>query len=295
MLAAFLGAPLALLVACSTILGIDDTGYDGDAGAADAMEASATDASARDAARADAPELDASSGACGSGLKSCIVCVPAASPATGCSPTTCQACRVGAHAAAACVGSTCGIGACEAPFLDCDRNPANGCEINPRRGDPDNCGACGKKCAAGLLCQPNGGCATTCDAPATACDGGCVNTSADPQNCLGCDKVCPGFGAPNTAVTCSGAGCASSCTGGFTDCNGNAADGCECDPTSTCTSGSCQSCTTFLARGCSTGACCQYSYGAPVCTGDLCCIPSRSHCENGAWCCSGVCTFGSCL
>ena len=43
---------------------------------------------------------------------------------------------------------------CNLPgFVDCDRNPVNGCEANVAS-DPNNCGACGvvclnKKCVAG--------------------------------------------------------------------------------------------------------------------------------------------------
>src|SRR5207248_2751921 len=55
----------------------------------------------------------------------------------------CGACGTlcsGRNGAPACSGGACAI-ACAAGFADCDRDPANGCEIHVAV-DPLNCGAC---------------------------------------------------------------------------------------------------------------------------------------------------------
>ena len=48
--------------------------------------------------------------------------------------------------------------------------------------DEDNCGGCGKKCAAGQLCSA-GKCTSFCPAGLTACSGACLNMLSDHQNC----------------------------------------------------------------------------------------------------------------
>jgi hypothetical protein len=44
-----------------------------------------------------------------------------------------------------CVGTTCGVATCTAPFADCDKLYATGCEVNLNT-NIRNCGACGKVC-----------------------------------------------------------------------------------------------------------------------------------------------------
>src|SRR5262245_17748496 len=53
----------------------------------------------------------------------------------------------------------------------------------------DNCGACGKKCAALEKCS-EGACSCI-----TSCDGKCVDLQTDAKNCGACGTVCPGFAA----------------------------------------------------------------------------------------------------
>jgi len=70
----------------------------------------------------------------------------------------CGACGTvcgGANGTAQCINGRCSM-ACLAGWGDCDMNAANGCETNIRT-NPNNCGACGQKCAAGQACV-NGVC-----------------------------------------------------------------------------------------------------------------------------------------
>jgi hypothetical protein len=55
--------------------------------------------------------------------------------------------------------------------------------------DPQNCGVCGKTCAAGSVCS-SGACALSCQAGLTNCAGVCDNLQTDGQNCGVCGKVC---------------------------------------------------------------------------------------------------------
>lgn len=115
--------------------------------------------------------------------------------------------------------------------------------------DPNHCGRCGNVCATGFGCS-GGTCVcakTTCGGSAdggvdggaeAGADGGadggllrCVDVSTDVKNCGLCDKACA---FPNAVSKCALGQCeVASCTPGFVDCDGNAANGCEC-PTDSC-------------------------------------------------------------
>ena len=56
------------------------------------------------------------------------------------------------NAVSSCSAGACAIASCNAGFADCDRNAANGCEINIST-DRANCGACGRACNAGQSCS----------------------------------------------------------------------------------------------------------------------------------------------
>ena len=151
----------------------------------------------------------------------------------------CQTCgRVCAlaHAASVCAGVMgCAVGACDTGFGDCDFDPQNGCEVDQLK-DVSNCGACG------TLCPPvaNGGpgcragvCGIgTCKAGYADCDAkaqnGCeIVTATDVKNCGACGTACAN--PPNAAPACAMGACGlGACNAGYTDCNAQPNDGCEC-------------------------------------------------------------------
>ncbi len=97
----------------------------------------------------------------------------------------------------------------------------------------DHCGGCGTKCtvANGSAACAAGKCAiASCKTPWDNCDGNVANgcetdTTASRENCGGCGKAC---NPKNATGSCALGACkVSSCSAGFGDCNGNAADGCE--------------------------------------------------------------------
>jgi hypothetical protein len=138
-------------------------------------------------------------------------------------PTT-SLCRAGA----------CGLteaDVCPAGRLDCDRNPANGCEAAPAS-DAANCGECGVACrfpnarAACVL----GVCELTCEANRGNCDDNPANgCEADLQNgatsCGSCQTECGEV--ENATNTCVAGRCVFACAPGYADCDGRPDNGCE--------------------------------------------------------------------
>lgn len=147
-------------------------------------------------------------------------------------------CSAAPNAAPACSGGKCKF-SCNAPFLDCNNNPQDGCEINTAT-DINNCGSCGNKCPPGPNGQPacaNGACIfTKCTPPFLTCGAGpsdsCeTNTSNDVNNCAACGNKCPqvAHGTPGCNAGACGIG---SCSGTYRDCNNTPTDGCETDSAS---------------------------------------------------------------
>jgi hypothetical protein len=181
-------------------------------------------------------------GGCASGTKPCGTrCVSISDPAFGCGDPTCGACDL-PRATAACTSLHCAVAACAPGFLDCDGDPANGCEVEESWAVP--CGRCGPRCEGDQVCTPSG-CASscpfplrncggvckdlskspcgacTCGAPAapvplprdpappcevdrSACGGTCVDLRVDARHCGGCDRAC------GSNEICSGATCVAS-------------------------------------------------------------------------------------
>jgi hypothetical protein len=218
-----------------------------------------------------------------------------------------------ANATPICIGGSCAIQACTAPYADCDKAPANGCESDLLT-DVNNCGTCGRVCviANGTAKCVSGTCqVASCTAPYADCDGdptnGCeANTATDAQHCGGC---APCGAVANGAAGCSGGQCViASCTAPFTNCDGVFASGCNvntssdsshcgncataCTSGQTCTNGTCatsnSSCTPPAGACFQSGSmyCCPFAYMACSTRPDLIGPPSPFTCPTGAamWC-----------
>jgi hypothetical protein len=141
---------------------------------------------------------------------------------------------------------TAGVGICAAGEMTCLEDgsgwgPCTG-EVLPQ---PETCNNLDDDCDGdvdeGTICPPlpnaTSGCIggecgiVTCNGGYSDCNGnrddGCETfVLADRQNCGACGHVCPG--GPNGVPSCVQGFCGLSCLPGWSDCNGIAADGCEC-------------------------------------------------------------------
>ena len=208
--------------------------------------------------------------ACDPGFDDCN-----ASTADGCevdlaTTSDCGACGASCaptHATGACGAGTCAVASCDADWLDCDGDPANGCETS--RSSMDDCGACGAVCptrtahTTSVSCTA-GTCSLVCSDSYGNCNGdpldGCEVRLRSVTDCGSCGNACL---LANATPKCSSRGTCEvvSCDPGFDDCDGSPTNGCEAD----------------LDRS-------QIDCG--VCGND---------CGGGMQCCGGVCTSPPCL
>ncbi|MSP60207.1 MAG: hypothetical protein EXR72_07660 [Myxococcales bacterium] len=159
-------------------------------------------------------------------------------------------------------GAGCGVASCNMGFADCDKQAANGCEVDTGK-DLKNCGGCGMACAEvqnGTGACGSGVCGiASCDAGFKDCDlilaNGCeINLNSDVKNCGACAMVCPAVmnGTPACALGKCGV---AQCGGSFQDCDKSPANGCEAalkdDPKN------CGACAIAcpMGVGCAAGAC----------------------------------------
>lgn len=95
--------------------------------------------------------------------------------------------------------------------------------------DPSHCGACGRACpsAEHAVGTCNGGrCELACAAGYGDCGRGCQDLQGDGMNCGACGHACP-F-APHALPLCQEGRCGLDCGAtGYTDCDGDPANGCE--------------------------------------------------------------------
>ncbi len=214
------------------------------------------------------------------------------------------------NATAICTAGACGVTACTPGYVDCNHNPADGCEVNTAT-DNANCGACGMTCSAGMVCSA-GVCVTSCGSGLTPCSGRCTNLLFDPTNCGACGTACPVL--TNASAVCTASGCGMVCNAGYADCDGVTSNGCEAPLTSTTSCGSCANVCPARANAtptCSTGVCgYTCSPGYADCNGlatDGCevntqtsptqcgsCGHACSLSNATAGCVSGACTVASC-
>lgn len=202
---------------------------------------------------------------------------------------------------------------CATNFVDCNKDPADGCETNVGI-DVANCGACGRTCGAananGAGTCLDGQCQFACKTGFADCnrDGadGCetdlLNTA---DHCGTCDTACK---VNHAGAACGNGQCiVGACESGYADCNKKAADGCE---TLLATSADhCGSCDKVCGDGnrvksCAAGSCstaCSPGYHAcgSDCAADdsvAACGASCAVCPAGpngsaAACIAGTCEF----
>lgn len=142
------------------------------------------------------------------------------------------------------LGAACGSVEQTLPCATGSARCGDSCAVIDR--DPNNCGACGNHCSAGLLCD-NGACSARCGSGATDCSGRCLDLRADPKNCGACGKSC------GQGDVCNDGQCLANCPVGLTTCK-SAADGggdnyCANVGSDNANCGSC-------GKSCSTGAAC---------------------------------------
>jgi hypothetical protein len=207
------------------------------------------------------------------------------------------------HQNPTCTGTTCGA-SCATGYGDCNTTAGDGCE-RAITNDVNNCGGCNTKCPTpSATLHQNPTCTgTTCGLACATGYGNCNGTAADGceraitndvDNCGACGKKCP---APATSMNqtadCSGTTCGATCNLGFTDCDANPANGCECGAGIHETA----SCDAILGctKTCDPGF--DDCDGLPGCEVDV--NSDNSHCGNCFTTCptwsGSVCSFGHCV
>lgn len=184
------------------------------------------------------------------------------------------------NADAGCSIGNCTLAKCNGTFQNCDDVLSNGCEADTTK-DAQNCGSCGASCdgvfpnadatCANKVCKLSG-CKPgfgDCDAnPQNGCE---TITTDDPQHCGSCAKVCA---LDHASQKCEASKCGvAGCDGGFADCNGLPADGCEAQLGSD-------------ALHC--GTCdnaCDFAHAASMCNGGAC---GMGACDAGWADCNGL-------
>jgi hypothetical protein len=304
-------AGVAFVAACS----FPDVGFRDDGGADAADATLPADAGGGDApiTTVDGQGPDGAAPACGQTEKTCgVSCVSKLDPNHSCGMPSCDPCGGPAHGIATCDAGQCAV-FCAAPWEDCNGDAADGCEANPKGGDPNNCGSCHATCGNGKFCnQGDAGCGDACAPGSTACGSACVNEKNDPLNCGSCSFACPSW--PNATPVCNDGGCGYTCSDPYSDCNTIAQDGCEANLKADVKN--CGKCKSQCVPGLNAGATCidgTCKYGCldgyTDCNGDVadggdcacaapkvcrsgacvtCGVPGKS-CQKGSDCCSGNC------
>ncbi|MBL8685465.1 MAG: hypothetical protein JNK05_40190 [Myxococcales bacterium] len=266
------------------------------------------------------PNCDTGAGMCTSGCTGAQVrcgaaCVETATDVSNCGSCG-NACPSRPNAMVSCAASACRY-TCNAGFGDCDGNMANGCET--ALNSTTHCGMCGRACsfANGSASCTAGSCALAgCTTGFGNCDGNMTNGCETPLNstthCGMCSRACS---VANGVATCASGTCqVASCNGGFGNCDGNPANGCETNTTNTpahcsnCGNGcpsranastTCSSSTCGFS--CTSGFADCNSNGADGCEANLGTISNCGACGRvcsfanaTALCSAGSCALGAC-
>ncbi len=231
-------------------------------------------------------------------------------------------CDTPANGFAGCVDGRCGVGTCIDRYGDCNGLAADGCE--QELNTAEHCGGCGEGCvpAHGAGSCESGSClVTSCEDGWADCNGraadGCETRLDGSDHCGGCGMTCRLAHVEKTK--CDGEnGCAidkscgeiegctadapeNGCEPGWSDCDGDAKNGCEADLTrlsdcgrcdnscvrpgtvSECKGGQCEvvRCTEGFARCGGDGMCRSVTSDARNCGGCDACPSDRAQCTGG--------------
>lgn len=185
----------------------------------------------------------------------------------------CGDCATACGADELCEAGVCVPSTCPAGFADCG-GAAGDCETDILT-NPDGCGGCGVTCElpqATASCSAGSCTVAACDPGFSDCNGlpgdGCEYTDAsfdsDANNCGGCGIVCA---ADNGSAICVARVCTIvQCGAGYSDCNGDAADGCEHDNADFASDpANCGGCGIACGAAHATGSCVSGSCGSVSC------------------------------
>ena len=210
-----------------------------------------------------------------------------------CVSNFCSACSTKCEAAngvASCISGSCRIASCNAPFKDCDLIYADGCETNSNT-DANNCGSCGLKCPAGVLCTA-GVCATK-KANGLICSAGSECSGGLCTDGYCCDKAC--FG---ECEACNIAGVQGNCTnipaGADPDTECSKQDASTCGRTGVCSgTGACQKYS--AGTECGDSSCTNLGYvPAPECNAaGTCASEPAVNCDDSNACTTDTCDSDS--
>jgi len=197
------------------------------------------------------------------------VCTPTGGGRRYCAMLSRDNANCGACGNACPMGSSCMDGRC-LPVCSVTQTRC-GDTCHDLQSDRNHCGACGRACAGGEQCMA-GRCRVPCRPGFAECGDICVDLATDANHCGACGVRCR---LPHVATArCMGGRCGvGTCEVGWSDCNGDAADGCEVE-----TGGA----DPLNCGGC--GVVCAPPNAQGVCVAGRCtlgpCAPAWQNCDN---------------